>query len=832
MPKTQVSQAQIRASWRLELLGHAYLQGAHQALMLERKTAGVLAYLALEGETTRSKLAGLLWSDATEDRARANFRQCLYRLKKSLGADMIHEGDPLRLEPTVQVDAVQLESSSFLGDDGLALSTNGELLEGLDYEDQPDFLEWLSQSRERFRSLSSEALRREIVRLEQNFDFAAALEQSERWVTREPLLEEAYRTLMRLHTARGDRATALQVFKRCEETLNRELSLQPSLETRNLLKNLEQNQVKFENADQNIWLKLEQIMLVAGEDFEVQLAAKILQLDPIDLLPRLHHLKPNAEHALPSHLRAYLHTQIAIQLEQLQANPARIAHHWLEAKEPEKAATHFLVIAQSAHENNQYEEAVSYFEQALEADLTAGNQARGFESLFKAIQVGLEFDLSELTKNRTKRLFDLSRTGFQRAKAFLARADYQQLLGHNQQAEHDAKAGIEVLRGNHDLEVEAALYSVLSSALWAQSKLEEALRVGEHVVQLNQQLGLLPELATSYANLASIYLDLQNQPKAIAHYEKALVIRCQLENDLAQAQTRVNLAVAQAQVGLADSSLTHLELAKNLLEKTNDSPIQMMQCLNEIAQRNLGFARFDLALNAFQKAIIMGENLHHWGTPTVQSNQVYALVTLGALNEAQTKLEQLFELPELRPSQRFGLLRLKIMIDRQIGRDTSSAIVELEQLPMPEQAIKRVKLDRLDEFSQETQLELCQSMLETSLKAGSYGSQIIAQTKLAQALIPVNPPKALNASLQAIALLEQYVPISFYRAETKLTHFQALKANHLSDKALGQLERTAQWVLNIHEQHVPPEYQKSFIEQNPINKTILDAARELGLHLS
>ena len=831
MPKSGAKPQTLVGTWRLELIGNANLQGANIALKLERKTAGVLAYLALEGETTRSKLAGLLWSDAIEDRARANLRQCLYRLKQNLGTEILSNNDPVKLEQHVSVDAVQLESSSFLGDDGLALTKSGELLAGLDFEDQPDFLEWLEGSRERFRALSSEALRREIQRLEQNQDFPAALEQGERWVTREPLLEEAYRALMRLHTARGDRATALQVFQRCEETLARELGLQPSLETRNLLQNLGQNPAEFESSDQHLKLKLEQIMLVAGEDFEVQLAGKILQLDPIDLLTKLHDLKPNEHNALPSHLRPYLHTQIATQLEQLHANSARIAHHWLEAKEPEKAATYFLVSAQNAHEKHQLEEAVFFFEQALEADLNAGNQARGFETLFKATQLGLEFDLGELTENRTKRLFDLSRSGFQRAKAYLARADYQQVLGHNQQAEKDAKAGIEVLRGNQDLEVEAALYSVLSSTLWAQSKLEEALRVGEHVVQLNQQMGLLPELATSYANLASIYLDMQNQPAGIAHYEKALAIRCQLENHLAEAQTRVNLAVAQAQLGLADSSLTHLELAKNLLEKTSDAPVQMMQCLNEIAQRNLGFAKFDLALAWFEKSVQIGQSLRHWATVTVQSNQVFALITLGAFGKAQAMLEELLEIPELRPSQRFGLLRLKAMIYRQTQCDASNIVIELEQQVMPEPVIKRVKLDRLSEFSNNDQLELCKSLLETAQKAGLYGSQIIVQTKLAQALMLHNPSQALDASLQATRLLEQYTPIMFYHAETRLTYFQALKANQLTAEALSQLEKTMRWLSNINKEHVPPEYQQSFLNQNPINKAILDAARDSGISI-
>src|SRR5258708_14225635 len=51
---------------------------------LERKEAGLLAYLALEGPSSRSRLAGLLWPDGAEERAPGNLRQRLTRLRKAI----------------------------------------------------------------------------------------------------------------------------------------------------------------------------------------------------------------------------------------------------------------------------------------------------------------------------------------------------------------------------------------------------------------------------------------------------------------------------------------------------------------------------------------------------------------------------------------------------------------------------------------------------------------------------------------------------------------------------------------------------------------------------
>ena len=86
--------------WSLELLGVARLVRGGVALEpLERKTAALFAILALEGPTPRSKIAGLLWPEVDEGKARRNLRQRLHRLKDVLGVSLIIPEDTLYLDP-------------------------------------------------------------------------------------------------------------------------------------------------------------------------------------------------------------------------------------------------------------------------------------------------------------------------------------------------------------------------------------------------------------------------------------------------------------------------------------------------------------------------------------------------------------------------------------------------------------------------------------------------------------------------------------------------------------------------------------------------------------
>src|SRR5689334_14112643 len=71
---------------------------------LERKTAGLLAYLAVRGESTRSTLAALLWPDSAQDAGRNNLRQALFKLKKAAGCDLVVGADALSLGAGLRCD--------------------------------------------------------------------------------------------------------------------------------------------------------------------------------------------------------------------------------------------------------------------------------------------------------------------------------------------------------------------------------------------------------------------------------------------------------------------------------------------------------------------------------------------------------------------------------------------------------------------------------------------------------------------------------------------------------------------------------------------------------
>ncbi|NTX07643.1 MULTISPECIES: BTAD domain-containing putative transcriptional regulator [Myxococcus] len=225
--------------FHLELLGEARLRhdGAH--LPLERRTAAVLAWLALEGPHPKYRLAGLLWAESSEVTARNNMRQLLRRLRLSTGAELVQGGDVLSLVEGITIDASQLQAHALAGRHARVLEQEGVLLAALEFDDCPEFQAWLESARERLDKLRRRAASAESEARERAGDLSGALVLAEKLLGMDPYSEEAWRRLMRLHYVSGDRMAALNAFERCRRLLREELDTQPLPQTVALAREIE-----------------------------------------------------------------------------------------------------------------------------------------------------------------------------------------------------------------------------------------------------------------------------------------------------------------------------------------------------------------------------------------------------------------------------------------------------------------------------------------------------------------------------------------------------------------------------------------------------------------
>lgn len=205
-----------------------------------QKARDLVAYLLTfrHRRHPRAVLAGVLWPDLPEERARRRLSDTLWRVRRALSECIVADKETVwfRTDTGYWLDVEQfqqvltdlrLERADLkVVEEAIALY-QGPYLEGLYYD-------WVLLERERLHSLYLEALERLLDFYKGVGEYEAALDVARRLVAVEPFQEAAHRELMRLYYLLGRNAEALAQYHRCREILQEELGVAPAPETETL----------------------------------------------------------------------------------------------------------------------------------------------------------------------------------------------------------------------------------------------------------------------------------------------------------------------------------------------------------------------------------------------------------------------------------------------------------------------------------------------------------------------------------------------------------------------------------------------------------------------
>jgi DNA-binding SARP family transcriptional activator len=193
----------------------AHGSGGHQ---LSPSSAGrrVLAYLAIHGPSTRHEIAGRLWPDLPEYRARGRLRTAAWRLNRD--ADLIDTcGEVLALSPAVHLDLDDLHSRLIRALDTARDPAEDDLATGplLDVDLLPGWHEeWVAGERGRLRQLRLRALERISGLLLTRGRYVAALAAAQEVTRADPQCESAHRVIIIAHLAEDQVTEALRHYQR------------------------------------------------------------------------------------------------------------------------------------------------------------------------------------------------------------------------------------------------------------------------------------------------------------------------------------------------------------------------------------------------------------------------------------------------------------------------------------------------------------------------------------------------------------------------------------------------------------------------------------------
>jgi len=184
------------------------------------KDGALLAWLAIEGPTSRERMARLLWPESDDEAARNALRQRIFKLRKVAGGEIVVGRTTLALAAGITHD----------------LDGSAHLLGKADARLTGELAGWLDQQRQQRHLGARQLLIDRILAAEARGDPSAALPFAHELLSLDMLSEDAHRRLIRLHYAAGDRPLAMRAFERCESMLRSELGVSPSDETVALMK--------------------------------------------------------------------------------------------------------------------------------------------------------------------------------------------------------------------------------------------------------------------------------------------------------------------------------------------------------------------------------------------------------------------------------------------------------------------------------------------------------------------------------------------------------------------------------------------------------------------
>lgn len=224
-------------TYRVGMFGSFVVLCNGDRMALPAESQRLVAFVSLHDVALdRTYLAGRLWCDTDEERARANLRSSLWRLRQIAGDLLLADGCSVALGPNVATDVRDLQrlSERVLG--GRECDPSELDYRQFGHEFLPGWYEdWVVVERERMRQLCLHFLEAAADALSGARMFGAAIQALLTAIALDPLRESPQRQLMEVHLAEGNRSEAVRQYDDFARTLADEIGLEPSPAMRELL---------------------------------------------------------------------------------------------------------------------------------------------------------------------------------------------------------------------------------------------------------------------------------------------------------------------------------------------------------------------------------------------------------------------------------------------------------------------------------------------------------------------------------------------------------------------------------------------------------------------
>ena len=595
-------------------------------------------------------------------------------------------------------------------------------------------------------------------------------------------------------------------------------------------------------------VRLARCAAVAVPDFSIELASSVMGIRTLDLADPWAELEAaqvfrdgafahdliyeSALASLPAPVARQLHAEIAAFLAERGGEPARLAQHWLQARQWGRAGAAYCAAAQRSRDASRQAEQCALLAEAALCFEQAGDSAAHFDALLQRAHVLAANDLGSQASAAVQSLEQVASTEEQRLLALDVKLELAMTRYEIDEATRLGRLAIASARALGHPALELRFSIVLSGALCDARQAAEAVALLE---PLAPWVGAHAdtELQWEYWEATALALDYANRLRdAMPAWDAALAVAQQSGRRDMLWKTMSNTASSQAKMGMVRRAAQTAEQARQVALACDESvSMRMLQMQVTLAHRLRDLGRYAEALVLLEDALAGFERGagSHADKALTEQRLVVLFQQLGQPARAQHLLAT--ERPGVPSGVAMIRLAHRAELEAQLGRDGLLPMREaLRIIPNTDDIYYRItslfatRLVPPDEGE-----EMATNLALWATTRERYGVALAGHVRAAAcALALAAPTRALPHVEAALHLAKQYQPDSFYLAEVWLVAAQTLAALGRDADARRAVADGVAWLMAVHDAHVAPEFRNSFLHRNPVNRELLALASRLA----
>lgn len=592
-------------------------------------------------------------------------------------------------------------------------------------------------------------------------------------------------------------------------------------------------------------LALARVAAVAGTDFSIELAQAVLGTRALALadawreLEAAQVLRGNAfAHDLvyeatlasvPAPIAAHTHGEVAAFLEGHGGQSARIAAHWIAARQPARALAALHAAAAASRQAMRRREEAGFLQRAAQIERDTGDHDAAFESWRAAIDALAVADLTALDESLFRQLDEAAVAPRQRAIALAMRANWRGECGDLAQARQLSQRAIELADAAGDEATAVDARQRLAQFLDWEGEYDTALALLQPLLPWAAERAGDLERAEFYCRLAIVLDNTDRSGEARVYHQHAIAAARKAQAWHGVVTVLGNLAISWATAGHMARAIELLREAMQLAAAHDEArgcaaslPAEMYKCL-----RDLG--HYAEAQRWVEPALAAESGL---AAALLQCHVACGWMHLGQHARAQRELDAALA-ADVPGWMRAKALQMKARLHLALGRRGATAFLEEALALVRAQPGRRalratIALDHALMLEPAAALAAAREVIAEAERFGLAGTALAGHIRAARFAADASDPAA--AALHARAALtagDDVSPNDLYPAERWLQAWRALSLAGARAEAGDALRRGAAWVRQTLREHVSEPFRDSFVRANAVNQQILAAASAL-----